>query len=212
VTEFCPGGSLWNLIHNPQKSYPWSSIVDMAKDTAAGLVYLHGHNPPILHRDLKSANLLIDKSGGVKVCDFGLARVKESVNTMTGQVGTYQWMAPEVLANERYTEKADVYSFGIILWEMATRQCPYDGMNAIQAAMAVLRESELPLPLSPYVYLLLFLLLLLLLTRLDPDLRPPVAGAVPAPLNELMVACWDQSDARRPTMREALAMLSAMKL
>ena len=62
---------------------------------------------------------------------------------MTGQCGTFQWMAPEVIANGKYTEKADVFSFGVILWELAARQLPYDGMNSVQVRACAL-DSQTP--------------------------------------------------------------------
>jgi serine/threonine protein kinase len=82
---------------------------------------------PLVWYHNRSANLLLDRGGTLKVADFGLARVKAHTLTMTGQCGTVQWMAPEVLASERYAEPADVYSYGIVLWEIATRRCPYEG-------------------------------------------------------------------------------------
>lgn len=96
------------------------------------------------HRDLKSANILLDESYTPKVCDFGLSRLKAQDRSMTGNCGTVQWMAPEVLANQAYNEKADIYSYGIILWELLTRQCPYDDMSAIQCALAVLNRNHRP--------------------------------------------------------------------
>jgi len=106
------------------------------------MAYLHGSNPPILHRDLKSANLLLDEGYNVKICDFGLSRLKEFTNSHTGQTGTTQWMAREVLNNEKYGFEADVYSFGVIMWEVITRECPFEGMNQIQVAMRVLNEGR----------------------------------------------------------------------
>lgn len=82
---------------------------------------LHLHTHGILHRDLKSANLLCDSNLDVKVADFGLSR-NISENTMTGGLGTFQWMAPEVLGHQRYSERADVYSFAIVLWECVARK------------------------------------------------------------------------------------------
>jgi serine/threonine protein kinase len=85
--------------------------------------YLHSFRPPILHRDLKSANLLVDESvRTIKVADFGLARTRESTGAMTAQRGTFQWMAPEVILGQSYGEPADVYSFGIIMWECVARK------------------------------------------------------------------------------------------
>jgi serine/threonine protein kinase len=79
-----------------------------------------------VHRDLKSPNLLVDENFTVKICDFGLARVKENtfVQTINGCAGTPNWMAPEVLRNEKFTEKADVFSMGVILWEVSERSQP----------------------------------------------------------------------------------------
>lgn len=108
---------------------------------------MHGQNPIIIHRDLKSLNLLLTEDLDCKVTDFGLSRFKaENDDKMTGQCGTYHWMAPEVINSEAYTEKADVYSVAIILWEIYTRAIPYDGMKPVQAAMHVIQGGRLLLP------------------------------------------------------------------
>ncbi len=95
-------------------------------DAARGINYLHTLQPPVLHRDLKSANLLVDSSLRVlKVADFGLARTRELCvpsPVLTGQRGTFQWMAPEVIMGHNYGEPADVYSFAIIMWECIARK------------------------------------------------------------------------------------------
>ncbi|CAM9846383.1 unnamed protein product, partial [Discosporangium mesarthrocarpum] len=122
----------------PIGCWPWWLIMRVAEGTACGMNYLHRHQPPILHRDLKSANLLLDDSYTVKICDFGLARLKAFSNSMTGNCGTVQWMAPEVLSYDKYTETADVYSFGIVCWELLSRMCPYEGMSQIQVTCVLL--------------------------------------------------------------------------
>ena len=88
-------------------------------DTARGINYLHQFNPPVIHRDLKSLNLLLDDSFRTKLADFGWTRKKYDL--MTDKIGTYQWMAPEVIAGQNYTELCDIFSFGIIMWEIASR-------------------------------------------------------------------------------------------
>lgn len=85
--------------------------------------YLHSFKTPVLHRDLKSLNVLLDDHFIPKITDFGWTRL--IAEKMTASVGTFQWMAPEVIRSKSYTEKADVYSFGIILWEIASREPPY---------------------------------------------------------------------------------------
>lgn len=128
----------------PQGTWPWVLVKRVASGAARGMTYLHSGSPPVIHRDLKSANLLLDESYTTKVCDFGLSRLKAQERSMTGNCGTVQWMAPEILANQPYAEPADVFSFGIILWELLTAECPYDGMSAIQCALAVLNRDQRP--------------------------------------------------------------------
>lgn len=83
----------------------------------------------------------------VKIADFGLSKIKEDLHPLTGGLGTYQWMAPEVISHTRYTESADVYSFGIVLWECVARQVPYPGQAGFSAAVSVMtRCGLLPCP------------------------------------------------------------------
>ncbi|KAL6990081.1 hypothetical protein U1Q18_015829 [Sarracenia purpurea var. burkii] len=133
VTEFLPRGSLFRLLQRNTSRLDRRRRVHMALDIARGMNYLHHCNPPIIHRDLKSSNLLVDKNWTVKVGDFGLSRLKHEtyLTTKTGK-GTPQWMAPEVLRNEPSDEKSDVYSFGVILWELATEKIPWDNLNSMQ--------------------------------------------------------------------------------
>lgn len=88
-------------------------------EIAQGVLYLHSCTPPIMHRDLKSLNIFLDKHLTIKIGDFGWTKTLEEY--MTNKIGTYQWMAPEVIGNKPYTEKADVFSYSIILWEIASR-------------------------------------------------------------------------------------------
>ncbi|XP_057957359.1 mitogen-activated protein kinase kinase kinase 1-like isoform X2 [Malania oleifera] len=138
VTEFLPRGSLFRLLQRNTSKLDWRRRVHIALDIARGMNYLHHCNPPIIHRDLKSSNLLVDKNWTVKVGDFGLSRIKYEtyLTTKTGK-GTPQWMAPEVLRNEPSDEKSDVYSFGVILWELATEKIPWDNLNSMQVIGAV---------------------------------------------------------------------------
>ncbi|KAF8403221.1 hypothetical protein HHK36_011320 [Tetracentron sinense] len=133
-------GSLYRLLHRTSAR----AILDerrrlnMAYDVAKGMNYLHRHNPPIVHRDLKSPNLLVDKNYTVKVCDFGLSRLK--ANTFLSSksaAGTPEWMAPEVLRDEPSNEKSDVYSFGVILWELVTLQQPWTHLNPAQVLFSI---------------------------------------------------------------------------
>ncbi|CAN6452371.1 unnamed protein product [Victoria cruziana] len=150
VTEFLSRGSLYKLIHRPgaRESMDERRRLNMAFDVAKGMNYLHRRSPPIVHRDLKSPNLLVDKKWTVKVCDFGLSRLK--ANTFLSSkstAGTPEWMAPEVLRDEPSNEKCDVYSFGVILWELVTMQQPWSSLNPAQVVAAVgFQNKRLQIP------------------------------------------------------------------
>ncbi|EQC35454.1 TKL protein kinase, variant [Saprolegnia diclina VS20] len=105
--------------------FPWSAKLECMRRMLRGLVYLHGAN--VIHRDLKSRNVLLNDVGDAKLGDFGIAR-EVSEESMTNAVGTYRWTAPEVLKGKHYDEKADIYSFGMILTELDTHALPYADM------------------------------------------------------------------------------------
>ncbi|CAG7890839.1 unnamed protein product [Brassica rapa] len=120
---------------------------------ACGMNYLHCCSPPIIHRDLKSSNLLVDRNCTVKVADFGLSCIKHEtyLATKSGR-GTPQWMAPEVLRNESANEKSDIYSFGVVLWELATGKIPWETLNSMQVIGAVgfmNQRLEIPKDIDP---------------------------------------------------------------
>nr|ATY38750.1 CTR1-like protein kinase transcript variant 3 [Solanum lycopersicum] len=140
VTEYLSRGSLYRLLHKPgaREVLDEKRRLCMAYDVAKGMNYLHKRKPPVVHRDLKSPNLLVDTKYTVKVCDFGLSRLK--ANTFLSSksaAGTPEWMAPEVLRDEPSNEKSDIYSFGVILWELATLQQPWSNLNPPQVVAAV---------------------------------------------------------------------------
>jgi len=91
---------------------------------------MHTLNPKLIHRDLKSRNVLIDAQAGAKLSDFGISRNRSYTETMTAGVGTARWIAPEVILGGHYTEFADIYSFGVVLSEIDTCKPPYhDAVN-----------------------------------------------------------------------------------
>ncbi|KAG6489677.1 hypothetical protein ZIOFF_050953 [Zingiber officinale] len=155
VSEFLPRGSLYRILHRPNCQIDENLRIKMALDVAKGMNCLHTSIPTIVHRDLKSPNLLVDKNWTVKVCDFGLSRLKHSTFLSSkSTAGTPEWMAPEVLRNEKSNEKCDVYSFGVILWELATLRMPWSGMNPMQVVGAVgfqNRRLDIPKEVDPLV-------------------------------------------------------------
>ncbi|CAI0410676.1 unnamed protein product [Linum tenue] len=148
VTEYLSRGSLHKLLHKPEARLMLDERqrLNMASDVAKGMNYLHQLRPPIVHRDLKSPNLLVDST--YTVCDFGLSRPKANTYLSSKTAaGTPEWMAPEVLRNEQSNEKSDVYSFGVVLWELATLQQPWKDLKQAQVIGAVgFKGQKLQIP------------------------------------------------------------------
>lgn len=197
ITEFLPRGSLYRIIHRPQSQIDEKRRIKMALDVAKGMNCLHSSIPTIVHRDLKSPNLLVDEDWNVKVCDFGLSRLKHNTFLSSkSTAGTPEWMAPEVLRNENSNEKCDVYSFGVILWELATLRLPWSGMNPMQVVGAVgfqNRRLDIPKDVDPLVGRIIWEC-----WQTDPNLRPSFAQLTVAlkPLQRLAASSQidEQSD------------------
>lgn len=151
VTEYMHMGSLYHLIHTSDqgKKLSWRRRLKMLLDICRGMMCIQ--RMKIVHRDLKSANCLVDKHSKVKICDFGLSRIM--VNSPIKDfkaAGTPEWMAPELLRNEPFTEKCDVFSFGVIMWELCTLKRPWDGVKPMQVVYAVAHEgARLDIPEGP---------------------------------------------------------------
>eukprot|EP00163_Fabomonas_tropica_P006392 TRINITY_DN1595_c0_g1_i4.p1 TRINITY_DN1595_c0_g1~~TRINITY_DN1595_c0_g1_i4.p1 ORF type:complete len:608 (+),score=82.55 TRINITY_DN1595_c0_g1_i4:147-1970(+) len=180
VTEYMEGGSLADLLprlRDEGKTMPWKQKYSIALDIARGMAYLHSSNPMIIHRDLKSMNILLDSHGRAKVCDFGLSRDISSDATMTKMVGTPHWMAPEILKGEKYSEKADVYSYALLLWELLTGEIPYANMGAVQLIGRLVK---------------------------DPNYRVDIPENTPSEWSELIKWCWDADPGKRPQFGQIL--------
>jgi len=128
VVECMEGGDLREALNHDQAGVTrwYGQGREVAIDIALGLVFLHSNN--IVHRDIKSKNILLDSNNRAKLADVGLARMREGEEYFSdGITGTFAWSAPELLLNQRCTEKVDVYSFGVVLWELCTGQKPVRG-------------------------------------------------------------------------------------
>ncbi|GAB2291902.1 Serine/threonine-protein kinase sty46, variant 2 [Dionaea muscipula] len=177
ITEFMSGGSVYDYLHKQKGTFKLPSLLKVAIDVSKGMNYLHQNN--IVHRDLKAANLLMDENEVVKVADFGVARVKAQTGVMTSETGTYRWMAPEVIEHKPYDHKADVFSFGIVVWELLTGKLPYDYLTPLQAAVGVVQKG----------------------------LRPTIPKNTPPKLAQLLERCWQQGPVMRPDFSEILEIL-----
>ncbi|KAF1873926.1 hypothetical protein Lal_00013891 [Lupinus albus] len=180
VTEYAKGGSVRQFLMKRQnRSVPLKLAVKQALDVARGMTYVHGLG--LIHRDLKSDNLLIFGDKSIKIADFGVARIEVQTEGMTPETGTYRWMAPEMIQHRPYTQKVDVYSFGIVLWELITGMLPFQNMTAVQAAFAVVNKN----------------------------VRPIIPNDCLPILREIMTRCWDPNPDVRPPFTEIVRMLES---
>ncbi|XP_009370532.1 probable serine/threonine-protein kinase SIS8 isoform X3 [Pyrus x bretschneideri] len=151
VTEYMEMGSLYYLIHlsGQKKKLSWRKRLRMLRDICRGLMCMH--RMKIVHRDLKSANCLVNKHWTVKLCDFGLSRIMSETNMKdSSSAGTPEWMAPELIRNEPFTEKCDIFSLGVLMWELCTLNRPWEGVPPERVVYAVANEgSRLEIPDGP---------------------------------------------------------------
>ncbi|URE07071.1 STYKc [Musa troglodytarum] len=151
VTEYMEMGSLYYLMHmsGQKKKLSWRKRLKMLRDICRGLMCMH--RMKIVHRDLKSANCLVDKHWTVKICDFGLSQVMiDGPLRDNSSAGTPEWMAPELIRNEPFTEKCDIFSLGVIIWELCTLNRPWEGIPSVQVIYSVANEgTRLEIPEGP---------------------------------------------------------------
>eukprot|EP00188_Purpureofilum_apyrenoidigerum_P001864 Plantae.Rhodophyta-Purpureofilum_apyrenoidigerum.ctg20772.p1 GENE.Plantae.Rhodophyta-Purpureofilum_apyrenoidigerum.ctg20772~~Plantae.Rhodophyta-Purpureofilum_apyrenoidigerum.ctg20772.p1 ORF type:complete len:842 (-),score=151.41 Plantae.Rhodophyta-Purpureofilum_apyrenoidigerum.ctg20772:243-2768(-) len=147
LLEFMPGGSLYRAIHRRRRNNmgPFSLLKTawIAYGIAKGMEYLHAQFPVIIHRDLKSPNVLLGTNvHEVKVTDFGLSRLLVETHCNTGPGGTPEWMAPELLRQDRFDGQSDVFSFGVILWELVMCEKPWRNDHPMQIVFKVGSRGE----------------------------------------------------------------------
>jgi serine/threonine protein kinase len=166
--------------------------LEMAIGAASALFFLHSFKPALLHRDIKSSNFLVDFMGNVKLTDFGLCATKGSDHSFgfttqsadDAHKGTPAYMAPECLKTESFDEKSDVWSFGVVLWELITRQIPWEGLEPTRIYAEVTTGNRLKVPDN---------------------------SGFPADYVTLMRSCWLDHPKDRPSFREILKKLRSIK-
>lgn len=198
VMEYMPGGSLFDLLHS-QKTLPLSMRLKIMLDIGEGVALLHSQTPPILHRDLKSENILLTEDGQAKLADFGLSTAHYAEASQTDNdsqeirfVGTLAWMAPEIFQSiPKYSEKSDIYAYAMVLWEIIARKSPY--------ATAQSRDDiELPVTQGQREKI--------------PNKSTNPEETIPNSLKQLVNSCWFSDPKKRPTAEQAIDKLSSCQI
>ena len=170
ITEFMPGKSLFVRLREDDCPTP-TQLTMIAYQVAEGMAYLHSKN--MIHRDLKTLNILLDEDLSPRICDFGITR--EIGEKMTGLVGTLNYMAPEIIGKNQYNLKADVFSFGMMLWEMLKHDIPFSDLDQISTGRAILNGQ-----------------------------RPPIPKQAPKCLQTLIKDCWQVDKDARPSFEDIM--------
>ena len=184
VMEFARRGELRKIIENDAIPLPHQQAVSMALDAARGLAYAHGKG--VLHRDVKSLNMFVTEDWRVKIGDFGLATSAGATTAVGGQGSghTPAWTCPEHYSDAQYTRAGDVYSFGIVMWELATRQFPWGDMSPLAIMAKVAHHG------------------------LRPDMQHSlVGGPFDGEYRNIMEHCWAQDCNDRPELAAVVKML-----
>ena len=144
VMEYCENGSLYDFLKHPEL-VSLQRVCDWSRQVCDGMLYLHQNR--IIHRDLKSPNVLLTESFTLKITDFGASRTNSHESVQMSYMGTFAWMAPEVIRNKKCNEKVDVWSYGVLLWELLTCQVPYDQCEWMCVLVGVGNNNlRLPIP------------------------------------------------------------------
>jgi len=152
ILEYMSLGSLYDVLRQQVLQLTWSDRWSIALQMTKGINHLHTHSKPIIHRDIKSLNILITRRGQdllVKIGDFGLAKIRHETSrqsSSSSSVGTVTWKAPELLKMAKHTEASDVYALGIVLWELATGCEPYEESDESTISAFVIRGDRLDIP------------------------------------------------------------------
>ena len=185
VTKYIRNGSLFDILHDPRRR-PSLSPTDMtviAYGVSLGMEYIHSLK--MIHRDLKPQNILIDENKMPVICDFGTSRQIETA--MTGLCGTANYMAMEFLEGGRYDERVDVYSYGMVLWEMLTGEIPFEGKQMAQVIvmmMEMVKHGE----------------------------SVEIPPGTPQALGDLILACCSHDPDERPSFETITAMFQQGKV
>jgi len=187
ILELCEGGELLKWIRKRGTNFDVGKYIRMSTEGGMGMAYLHEKN--CIHRDLAARNCLVTGDGVVKISDFGMSRITEGDEDLytvqtTAKTIPIKWTAPEVLTEMQYTLACDIWSYGVLLWEIFSGgQMPYGAMSNAQTREAVVRK----------------------------DYRMPPPDKAPQEIQQLMVECWSTDPEDRPTMADIVDYLSEVQ-
>ncbi|XP_072042344.1 mitogen-activated protein kinase kinase kinase 20-like [Amphiura filiformis] len=178
LLELCDGGSLQSYLDAHRGTHLGLRFYDWAKQTARPIVFLKTLH--VVHKDIKASNYLITNGNILKLCDFGLAKDMDVTKSKATEAASYAWMAPELLRDDTLSPTYDIYSYGVVVWELWTTDIPFEGCEVpANLIWRICNDNE----------------------------RPPIPRNCPKPIADLLRQCWQIDWKQRPTMEQVMLML-----
>jgi len=171
VSPYCSRGSLYHVIHDSPGQFDFGRRIKVILQTGAGVRYIHSLG--LIHRDLKSLNILVCEDWNIYVADIGATRIASQL--MTANVGTPIWMAPEVFTSQDYSQKADIYSFGMVLFEVITGKLPFENISSYELPSLITKGQ-----------------------------RPTFPEKIAKPWMKLVTSMWADKPSKRPSIDKVL--------
>jgi len=182
ITEWLAQGSLSGLLQKERYKFSYNIILRISTDIAKGMKYVHECN--LVHQDLRSANILVSDNWTSKIADFGLSVQEETLSRgNAAAVGALRWLAPEAILRQQCTNKIDVYSYGLLLYEIWSGEIPFKDLSPLQAAHAAAGEGK----------------------------RPALSHEIPDNWQILIQSCWATKDSDRPTFIQVTTQMEKLK-
>jgi serine/threonine protein kinase len=168
------------LLFDVKKKLPLANKIELIRGIAAGMSHLHSHN--IIHRDLAARNILLTGNGHPKISDFGMSRIlqEQQEGKTQSTLGPVRWMAPESISQRTYSKQSDVWTFGIVVWEIIAQKEPHLAVNPVDIGRLIR----------------------------DQNLTPKIPEDCPQKLQEIMTLCWKRDPNERPSIEHICVMLS----
>ncbi|XP_033149701.1 mitogen-activated protein kinase kinase kinase 7 [Drosophila busckii] len=176
IMEYAENGSLDAYIHTSGLVLKFENLLNLMRQCVKGLAYLHGRDPIIMHRDVKPANMVLTSNyRKLKICDFGLVKSVASTNTVN--IGSAVYTAPEIYNTKKYDEMCDVYSFGVMFWEVMSQRKPFENCTFEHLMNQVLIQKE------------------------RPDINAVKNSEISEQIKEIIELCWQENSDARPSMK-----------
>ena len=179
VTEYAAKGSLYEYLKKRTR-LPKAQVLEWARQVSFAVQYLQEEN--VVHRDIKSSNILITADDTLKLCDFGIAKRQCNTEKTNHERGTISWMPPEAFVEKLSSKASDIYSLGIVIWELLSCKVPYQGRESLSILYAVKVHK----------------------------LRPEIPAHCPSTLKHLLEKCWKENRKRRPSIEEVLQTIDGL--